>query len=80
MFEMEDYDIIFFINILLIFRGEYNRVLVPTLGKNNKIYESYPHRTQTSQQLTPLPTPASNLSPAASTMSTVHQNFKLQLQ
>jgi len=37
----------FFVNILTIFQREYNRVLVPTLGKINEINESYPHRTQT---------------------------------
>jgi len=30
--EREDYDIIFFINDLMIFQREYNRVLVPTPG------------------------------------------------
>jgi len=45
MLEREDYDIVFVINILMIL---YNRVLVPTLGKINKINKSYPHRTQTS--------------------------------
>ena len=28
----EDYDIVFFLNILMIFQREYNRVLVPTPG------------------------------------------------
>jgi len=49
MFEREDYDIVLFINILMILQREYNKVLVPTVGKINKINKSYTHRTQTSR-------------------------------